>query len=253
MTETTARHLALDGVFNFRDLGGYRTADGRFLVWRRLYRADGLHRLSEDGIRAFEGLGVRTVLDLRTPGEVGQDGIVAGGGLGVDHHHVPLLDRTWSREQVTDHPTHELVASLYLDMLDTGAERFARAVELLASGDRYPVVFHCTAGKDRTGVLAAVLLAALGVPDEDVVADYVLSRIAVDRWLSWYRAEHPGEELPPGAQGMIDSSPETMRAFLAGLRERHGSPRGYVESLPVGDGTVAALEELLLEEPRSVR
>jgi protein-tyrosine phosphatase len=247
VTEAATRHLPLDGVFNFRDLGGYRTSDGRLLAWRRLYRADGLQRLSDDGLEAFERLGIRTVLDLRTVGEIDRHGIVTPEAAEVERHHLPLLERTWSKEEVTDSPSYELVASLYLDMLGSGAERFARAFELLAVEGTYPVVFHCTAGKDRTGVLAAVLLSVLGVSDEAVVADYALSRSAVDRWLAWFRAEHPDEELPAETQAMIDASPRTMRAFLAGLRERYGSPRDYVESLPVAEGTVEALEHRLLE------
>ncbi len=253
MSDAATRHLALDGVFNFRDMGGYRASEGRFVAWRRLFRADGLHRLSEEGVRAFEGLGIRTVIDLRTGGEIDEHGIVANGTVGVDHHHVPLLDRTWSRADVTDHPSHELIASLYLDMLLGGAERFAHALRLLAVEDTYPVVFHCAAGKDRTGVLAAIVLGALGVSDSDVVADYVLSRVGVNRWVARYRAEHPGEELPRGAQAMIDSDPETMRRFLTGVRERFGSPRGYVSSLPLPPDIVDALEARLLDDPERTR
>lgn len=241
------RHVPLEGVFNFRDLGGYRAADGRFVRWRRLFRADGLHRLAEAGVSDLEVLGIRTVLDLRTPRELERRGRVPSEE--VTYHHVPLMLETWAPEIVPEDPDDEWIAEHYADLLTESPERFAAALRLLADDARYPAVFHCTAGKDRTGVLAAVVLDLLDVVDDDIVADYALSRQATQRWLAWFEAEYPDREIDPAAHAMLESRPETMRRFLELVRARFGSVRGYVAGLDVASETPERLAALLLETP----
>jgi len=162
MTEVdvpTERHLEFEKVFNFRDLGGYRTAEGRTVKWRTLFRADGIHRLSIDEL---EPLHVRTVIDLRTPEEHERAHFTHES---VGHHHLPILQASWDREAFAGELDEvQFLADRYVEMLTEGKDAIARALRLMADADSYPLVFHCAAGKDRTGVVAAIVLSVLSRP-----------------------------------------------------------------------------------------
>lgn len=172
-----SRHVVCDGAFNVRDLGGYPTADGSRTKLGTVYRADGLHRASADDVQRLGELGWRTVLDLRTLSELEHGEFRCPGTEVV---HLPVLKETWDIAGV-DHDTDpvEYLVDRYLEMLDQGAVAFASAFDILAAPGRRPVVFHCSAGKDRAGVLAALLLAAVGVADKIIAADYALSGTAI--------------------------------------------------------------------------
>ncbi len=195
------RHVPLEGMFNFRDLGGYEAGGGRFLRWRTLFRADDLNRLTSEGVDAFAELGVRSVLDLRTATELEKQGTIPTDRITVDHHHLPLLGKTWSKAMAPDEPSPSWTAQRYLEMLAGGAEPMRMSLEILAAPSSYPVVFHCAAGKDRTGVLAAVVLGLVGVSDDDIVDDADLS-ILLSNWGA-------GVDPPP-----IGTVPEPATAFL---------------------------------------
>jgi protein tyrosine/serine phosphatase len=228
---TASRHVPFEVVFNFRDLGGYRTADGRTVRWRTLYRADGVHRLTIDDIAP---LGVRTVLDLRTPQEVADRGRFEHDAVG--YHHLPVLQSTWSEEDVrADVDAAEFLAARYLEMLDEGREAIARALHILADPDSLPLVFHCAAGKDRTGVVAAIVLDLLGVADDDIAADYSLSRLGMDRFREWLLVTYPAAPA------------EAMHRFLDGLRARFGSVHEYVAELGVEPRVLDAMRADLLQ------
>jgi protein tyrosine/serine phosphatase len=235
------RLVALDGCFNFRDLGGYPAGDGRRVQWRRLFRADGIHRLTAADHERLAPLGLLTVLDLRTQDEVEQRGSFEP-PYATSRHHLPMLDVLPPRAEFPTWVEAGFVATRYLAMLEEGRASIAAALGLLCDPSHYPVVFHCTAGRDRTGILAAIVLGLVGVPDEVIVADYVLSADAMARMLAWLRQEHPdaGEELERYAPAILAVVPETMTRFLAGLRDEYRSFEGYAEHL----GLPAAAESL---------
>ena len=160
MSVDAERLVAFDHVFNFRDLGGYHTADDRTVRWRTVFRADGVHRLTIDNIAP---LGMRTVLDLRTPGELDERGRFTHDSIG--YHHLPILERTWDRNTLNvEIDAAEFLADRYLEMLDEGGDSIARALHILADPSSLPLVFHCAAGKDRTGVVAASSSTCSGCP-----------------------------------------------------------------------------------------
>ena len=249
MPDTDARHVALDACFNVRDLGGYPTGDGRTVRWGQVFRGDGVHRLTADQARPLHDLGIRTVLDLRTGGE--RDEVGAFTAEDIDVLHLPVLQKIWDRNSLseTDDPVDFLIAR-YLEMLDEGADALATAVEIIASAPRRPLLFHCAAGKDRTGVLASLLLEVIGVDDDVIAADYHLSAEGMQRMVEWFRVHRPEvyDSMSTG-QGsrLLYCPPDAMRGFLGELRRRHGSAAGYLQELGVSSATLAGLRDDLTE------
>ncbi|UWZ49823.1 tyrosine-protein phosphatase [Dactylosporangium matsuzakiense] len=231
-------------LFNFRDLGGYPTADGRVTRWRRLFRSDSLSRLDPADAASFTALGVKTVIDLRRPREVERDGRVHA-FAGLTYHHLHPAHAEWEAAVDADEPDDaRWLANRYLDMATDGRAAITAAVEVIADAGNAPVVVHCVAGKDRTGVVSAVTLGALGVPDDVIAEDYALTQGAQERSLAFLRALNP--EVAKMPTRWLASPAETMTMFLDDLRSRHGSIRGYL-GLP--ETTYARLEEHLLETP----
>jgi protein-tyrosine phosphatase len=244
------RLIALEGCFNFRDLGGYVGAGGRTVRWRRLFRADGLSRLSAPDLARLAELGLRTVIDLRTADEITKRGRIDPAHPDLAYHHLPMIDVLPPEVELPRWSDPLFVAGQYRDMLRSGATTMRQALELLADGATYPAAFHCMAGKDRTGILSALVLELLGVADEEIVADYALSGEAMQRMLAWLRVEHPerSEEHNRSAAAMVAAEPASMATFLEVFRREHRSVEDYVASIGLG-GIGARLHALLLETP----
>jgi len=243
------RTLAFEGCVNFRDLGGYRTADGRQIGWRRLFRADGLSKLTEADHRQLTELGVATVIDLRTVDEAEQRGRFPVDRVPVRYVDLPLTDVLPTPEELPSWGQASYVAGRYGEMVARGAPALTGAFEVLGSGDALPAVFHCSAGKDRTGVLAALVLAFLGVPDRTIVEDYHLSAEAMVRLLQRLKAEYPDnvEEVERFAPAVLQVVPETMEEFLAALRSEYGSYDALAEWLGVVDAVEGLRRTVLVD------
>jgi protein-tyrosine phosphatase len=241
------RQLSLEGCFNFRDLGGYPTADGRRVRWRRLFRADSLSRLTGPDFEQLGAVGLATVVDLRTASEVTERGRVEWPAPGITYHHLPMLDVLPERDEYVEWAAPAFVADRYTDMLATGAPAVADALRVLADPRSHPAVIHCAAGKDRTGIISALVLGLLGVSDEDIVSDYALSRDNMTRMLVRLREERPGAvtEIKASAAAIVAAEPETMHAFLSRFRADHGSFEGFASGLGLS-GAVGALRSALL-------
>jgi protein-tyrosine phosphatase len=246
------RVLALEAVHNFRDLGGYATVDGRMTRWRTLYRADGLHRLTAADLEVLRPLGLRTVVDLRTDAELAERGRFPVEAHPVRFHHLPVIDVTWERtpEAESADPVSFLFDQ-YQELLTYGEPLFAKAFHLLAVPGALPAVFHCAAGKDRTGILAALLLGAAGVPHDVVAEDYGLSRAAMERTREWAAAKSPElaavwDSVPAAHRA---AEPEAMRALLDQLAVRFGSIRDYVVSIGASNAVLSRLGASFLVDP----
>ncbi len=242
------RRMDLEGVWNFRDLGGYVTGDGRRLRWRRLFRADGLDRLTEGDLHRVGALRLRTVVDLRTGDEVAKGRVAVTAGH-QSWHHLPMLDVLPPREDYEAWVGPANVAEQYLAMTTSATDTIAAFLDLVCDPDAYPLVFHCFAGKDRTGILTALILGLLGVADEDIAADYALSQEAMRSLLSWLRtvAGENQVELDSRSAAIVAAEPETMIAFLERFRAAHGSFASFAAEL--GHPHAAALLAEVLLEP----
>lgn len=179
VAERPVRALALSGASNFRDLGGYVGVDGQAVRWRRLFRSDHLAALTSDDGQTLQSLGVSRAFDFRG---VSERAAAPYQLAGVAQHSLPIEPTVVQRmkdlleagQTVTPEHTVMLMEQTYRDFVHDNAARFADLFAHLLDSDE-PLVFHCTAGKDRTGFAAALILMALGVPRPVVMQDYLLT------------------------------------------------------------------------------
>ncbi|MFJ8649555.1 GNAT family N-acetyltransferase [Streptomyces sp. NPDC093546] len=242
-------HIPFERLHNFRDLGGCTTEDGRVVRGGALYRSDSLGKLNGephgDDWARFLALGVRTVIDLRYPWEIDAKGCVplhasfTYHNLGIEHRP---YDQASLGPEVEPGP---FLAEKYLEVAHDGVKELRRALEVIAAAEGTPLVFHCQSGKDRTGLLAALVLALLGVPETQIVEDFTLTERATEGLLADWRADRPGQS--PTWPGYGRAPADVMRLFLAALARRYGSVRAYARDvLGVDDELVAALRRHLL-------
>ncbi|MFE4335827.1 tyrosine-protein phosphatase [Streptomyces sp. NPDC056831] len=240
------RHIAFERLHNFRDVGGYRGDGGRPVRWGRLYRSDSLGKLRGEDWDRFLTLGVRTVIDLRYDWEIAAKGRVPD-TPGLRYHHLSIEHRPYDQAVLgPDVETGRFLADRYAEVARDGVAELRRALDVLAAEDSGPVVFHCASGKDRTGLLAALVLSLLGVAEDDIVTDFTLTELATERLLADWRAEHA--DMDPAWPGYGKAPADVMRLFLADLAATHGSVRDYTaELLGADEELVAALRRNLLE------
>ncbi len=239
------RLIALEGAVNFRDLGGYATDDGQRTRWRVLFRADGLGELSEGDLSVMRSLGIRTVVDLRSETEL-ERGRFDVDAHPVAFHHFPFIEELPDAEEFDKRPG--LLGSQYQEILRDAGPQIIAVLEILARPDALPAVFHCTAGKDRTGVLSALVLSLLGVDEPTVVADYALSGEAMQRLRAKLILKYPeGRETLENIDEVFSADPGQMELLLDHLRDEYGSAEAYLAGLGARGGLIEALRAALLE------
>ena len=193
-----------------------------------------MHRLAGDDLEKARTLALRTVVDLRTSGEIERGGRFPVEGHPVDWHHLPIMERMWSEDDlVATTGAVDFLCDRYLDMLRSGGPSIRRIVTLAADGT--PMLFHCAAGKDRTGVVAAVLLALAGVPREEIAADYHATAGAMAAFVDWLTVTYPEaiDAMTSQPPEYLEAPHEAMLKFLERVDEHHGSMEGYVTELGV--------------------
>jgi protein-tyrosine phosphatase len=222
LVDADGRHIELPGVLNLRDLGNYPAAGGRAVRWRALLRSDALHQLDPEGLAFLAGLDLRTVLDLRTPPET----MAAPSrldGLAAQVTHVSIL-----RGDLQSLPLD--LEAIYRYMVGDCADAIAEAIKVLCAADALPALVHCSAGKDRTGIVVALVLAVLGVPDEVIAADYALSSQYLDpdstQAIGQLQASTGlGDSL---TRPLLISPPALILDVLSWIRAASGSVDGYL-------------------------
>ena len=240
------RKIALEGCLNFRDLGGYPTANGRQVRWRQMFRSDALHALTPaDVTRLRDELGLAAVIDLRSSAELRADGEGPLQRAAIVHHHLPLFDGEALRPE--ERAATITLSDRYWLLAEYAKEKIARVVTTLAASTG-PAVYHCAAGKDRTGVISAVILGVLDVPHEVIVADYVATKehleAIIERLMATKSYEKVLTNLPPDT---LHAEAETMVAFLERIRAEYGDMRTYAQAAGVTREALEALVVRLVE------
>jgi protein-tyrosine phosphatase len=241
------RRVVLEGSYNFRDIGGYEGAGGRRVRWGRVFRADHPGELSDADVELVRSLGLRTVCDLRRPVEQSSmpSRLVAVPGVVV--HDLPIGGTAAERYAYTQRMLDGEIRSFSVDdVIDVYARllgdfpgALTTAVGLAAHGDGLPMLVHCTAGKDRTGLVIAAILQLLGVPDDVIADDYELSEAG----------HHAGRvQQLLGRLEAVGVRREVMLGTLAIVRERWGGFAGYLcEVGGAGEDLAERLQAQLLE------
>ena len=246
------RALVVDGLLNVRDLGGLTTPDGRRVRPGRIVRSDNLRGLTDDGAVALvRDLAPQLVVDLRTDAECAREGRGLAHVTHVRYVNLPLQPKAaLNPEQVAAGLATNLFDDYVLQIRDNGAPLLA-ALRLLSDGEALPAVVHCTAGKDRTGVLVALLLDLLGVAREQIVADYAATTDNMPGILDRIRSSpfFQGNGLAAAPAWIFESTPETMRAFLSWLDEEHGGAERWATGNGLSPAAVERLRANLLEPP----
>jgi len=233
------RSLHFPSLLNARDLGGYPTTDGAETRWRSLLRADDLVQLTDEGLRAMADFGIETVVDLRWPEEVAQFPSPISAGLPhVQYHQISLLARTSAEwDEMRDSCTKEMWKCTVLDNART---ELATVLQVIARSSPGPLLFHCVAGKDRTGVIAALLLAIADVVPESIARDYALSTTRLrDAYLQRYSKEDPAEVLEA-----VRCPEEGVHNMLTYLRQS-GGIRSYLSQIGLTNAEIARLRARL--------
>lgn len=212
-----------------------------------MFRADGLHQLSSADLATLAGIGLRTVVDLRTNVESEQRGRFPIDDLAVNYLALPLTDVLPAPDELPEWAKASHVASRYEAMVVDGGPVLSSAIRALSTNEALPAVVHCSAGKDRTGVLVALVLGFLGVADETIVDDYTLSAEAMERLLERLKAEYPDHvaEVERYAPAVLHVQAATMEEFLATIRSTYGTWEDLAVHLDVA-GEVTRLRAALL-------
>ena len=229
------RAVRIPGLVNVRDLGGLPIRDGVTVRRGLLLRSAELARLEPAGAALLDEFGLRTVIDLRTNDEVGQrpDRL---NGTKADLHTISLLP-------VNYHEIPVYQVDLYVYLAESCTKETAQAVKVLAAPGALPGLFHCAVGKDRTGFLAAVILALLGVPDEEIISDFMLSNAELG-------FPEPGESEPVHVPTLPSRSairPELLADALGRIRDQHGDIAAYLRSGGVTDLELDSLTTALTD------
>jgi protein tyrosine/serine phosphatase len=240
------RVLAINGTRNLRDLGGYVTSDGRATRWRTVLRSAVPHGLDAEAQEEVLALGLRTIIDLRDRDEIERRPNVFRAATSLSYCWLPF----WDMPLPAETPLEDLTRG-YLRELDLRGERLAVILQHFARAQGLPALVHCAAGKDRTGVVVALLLAAVGVPAETIVEDYVLSRTCLgEQYLQESRAWIASRgEVWEDVAHLFDTPPERMQRTLDYLDRRFGGAERYLLDHGLTQHELQVLREALTCEP----
>lgn len=244
MTATLAtRRIPLSGTYNLRDVGGYPVGD-RTTRWGALLRSDALHKVDQAGRDTLRELNLALVIDLREAQEA-ESAPNALDGVGHRSVHRPVYDAA-----LDTHADGFGLGPLYRQMITDHAPALTAAVRLVAGAGPDPVLVHCTAGKDRTGLVVALALAAVGVDERDIVADYALSEtMLAGEWATTMLANYEAMGLPDDLDmtEMVCASPASlMRETLAQIRADHGDVHGFLRAHGMTDTELSVLTARLV-------
>ena len=246
MSDSPARHLALQGASNFRDLGGYPTIDGRTTRWRHIFRSNHLGQLTTEDVEIVRALGIRSAFDFRGLEERAVGVCVMNEitvhSLPIEPTVVAALRAELAKGTLTAEVALELMRESYRNYVRHNTHSFRTLFGHLLE-DRAPLVIHCTAGKDRTGFASALILHALGVPDDVIAEDYLLTN------RHYKRDASSASDLPAD---VLDAIGSVEASYLAAAFEAVGGEYGDLETylrdgLKLGETERSALKQRYLQ------
>ncbi len=243
------RHYPFEGCFNFRDIGGYPNQKGKRIRSGLYFRAGRQDRMSEPDLDKLKTLNVATQIDLRRPDEIQDQGRGPLGDMGAKYENIAVIPEGGTDQLSRLVGDTGISGRRYLGYLQFGPESWLRMFEIFADKAQLPVVLHCTAGKDRTGVSTAFLLSVLGVSREWIEADFLLTNVDTGRQADFIEKT---VGYPPGVdrKSMILAAgvpQDAMKDFLDGVEAKWGSATGYLQEIGVTQAQMDSVRENFLE------
>ncbi|MCA0458164.1 MAG: tyrosine-protein phosphatase [Chloroflexi bacterium] len=242
------RHLTIEGSYNVRDLGGLVTHDGYTTRWQTLIRAGNLDKVSAAGCQYVMDYGVRTVIDLRDEWEIEAYPNVFASVSGIHYANIPLIgdrysqDEAWTTASEGYTHLHELYA-YYLDNCQPQIAAIVRALTASSGG----TIFHCYAGKDRTGLIAALVLGSVGTAEDAIAEDYSQTGDQIVSLVTEWRAYAAAREYDMAKfEQDVSAAPQTMLDTLRYLTTRYGGVVPYLLSSGVTEAELTSLRQRLV-------
>jgi protein-tyrosine phosphatase len=252
-TFVTSRTLNVPGVTNLRDVGGYPAANRALTRWGTLLRSGTMNGLKPEQAEPLERIGLRTIIDLRRPSEIRNDPqpqLISASGA-ASYHNISLL--TDDIEQARKENNY-LLPDIYRAMIDHAQAEVAETISILAEPEAFPALVRCTAGKDRTGIIIALLLRVAGVPDDTIVYDYALSQksMETEEFINFQQAHilARGNDWDHYQRNFLISPADFMRDALAHIDTGYGSASGYLQEIGIDVATMNHLRTTLVQ-PRT--
>jgi len=244
---TYDRLIALEGAHNVRDLGGYKTAEGGSTRWRSVLRGDALHDLSAADIEALLSHGLTTVIDLRNAHEIALQANPFVGHERVRYHNTPVFSALAPVEMMAEASAGFDMGDRYCQAIDHCQPAIADVLNIVADAPEGAVLFHCSAGKDRTGVISALLLANAGVDEVTIIEDYALTATISGPLIAKLRERALGRGTPAALVDIVlASEPRSMRQALDHIRLHYGPIRDYLAALGLGETKMERLRARLV-------
>lgn len=234
------RHLKLAGCLNLRELGGYETTDGQQINWRILFRSDSLHRLPLSSQQQLINYGVKTIIDLRSPLEVAQEQYVFSHRPEINYFNLPLIEE--NNSNIIESIKHKSLLELNRFLLQERSLAIKTILETIATQPT-PVIIHCAIGKDRTGLIIALLLTLAGVPIKTIAEDYQLS----DHYLAPFYLQMRPTATKEGFTHLLQSQPQTIIDTFAYLALHHGGVNNYLDNMGISLTLQNRLKEMLIK------
>lgn len=234
------RHLELLGCLNLRELGGYETTNGKQTKWRTFFRSDSLHRLPVSSQQQLIDYGIKTIIDLRSSFEVAKEEYAFRNQPNIQYFNIPLVAE--NQRNIIESIKDKTLLELNQFLLQERSLAIKTILETIAN-QQTPVIIHCAVGKDRTGIITALLLAISGVPVKTIAEDYQLS----DRYLASFHAKMRPKAIQEGFTHLLESPQQTMIDTFAYLDLHHGGVANYLENIGLDSTTYKRLQKMLLQ------
>jgi protein-tyrosine phosphatase len=238
--------LPVKSLHNIRDLGGYPTQNGAHIVPGRFIRSDAPVRLDAQGIDVLLSYSIRHVIDLRSHSEIHENPNLLQDHPLIHYVNIPLLGPDLQRDLANlqhhyNGSGQAGLVELYRRILDCSGPAIASVMQTLADARDGARLFHCSHGKDRTGLIAALLLLLADVPPQCIIQDYQLSASFLKPWFKTFM-----HKIPPEDRHFFKTLPEYMKQTLLYLQTHYGSAKAYLGQCGVSHASITRLIELLL-------
>lgn len=241
---TRTRHIALQGAFNVRDLGGYKTASGGVTPWGTFLRADALHELTQADVETLLEMGLSTVIDLRSDLEIAREPSRFAAHDQVSYNHIGLFDGLAPFDAFIKPTSGLSLSARYIGAMETCRQAMGNVARTIAHAPEGTVLFNCTAGKDRTGIVAAMLLSIAGVSNEDIAHDYALTTEIAGPLMNRLKMSAIERGLEEDVANRLFSSDKTeMDAFLHHVESRYSGFVNYFDAEPIGPEYIRLIKQ----------